>query len=77
MSRYEINSTHNNSAEKKKVRLTKTSDEGVSGTNNQETNDFDYKKEKPPARSTYLRLIKALDKKIVQTATTMPVYNCF
>lgn len=77
MSSYEINSKHcNNGAEKKNVRLKKISGNVVNGTTS-ETNDFDYKKEKPPARSTYLHLIKTLDKKIVQTAHTVPVYNAF
>ena len=77
MSSDEISSKHrNNGAEKKNVRLKNISGDVVNGTTS-ETNDFDYKKEKPPARSTYLHLIKTLDKKIVQTAHTAPVYNAF
>lgn len=77
MSSDEISSKHrNNGAEKKNVKLKKISGDVVNGTTS-ETNDFDYKKEKPPARSTYIHLIKTLDKKIVQTAHTVPVYNAF
>lgn len=73
VSRYEINSKHSNCAKKKKARLTKLAGEVASG----ETNDFDYRKEKPPARSTYLRIIKTLDNKIVQTTHKVPLYNAF
>lgn len=76
MSSDEITSTHKNCAKKKKARLTKITGE-VERVATSETNDFDFKKEKPPARSTYLRLIKTLDKKIVHSAHTVPVYNAF
>lgn len=77
MSSYEINSKHCSSgAEKKNVRLKKISGDVANGATT-EDNDFNYKKEKPPARSTYLHLIKTLDKKIVQTAHTVSVHNAF
>ena len=66
MSSYEINSKHQKAGAKKK-NVSKEVDVDV----------IDFMPEKPPARSTYKRHVKVLDKRIEQTAKTVPVYNNF
>lgn len=51
--------------------------EAIIKAETQETCDYDYKREKSPARSTYLTHLRELSKRIIQTATTVPVYNSF
>lgn len=59
--------------------LTKKASIAESGANAEilETVDYDYKREKPPAKSTYHTHIRKLNKHIAQSANTTPGYNSF
>lgn len=72
----EINSLHQKSGVKKKGRVHKVKSDIADTNCDIETNDFDYKAEKPPARSSYVKLWKVLDKRI-KLAKTVPVCNSF
>lgn len=51
--------------------------EAILKAETQETCDYDYKREKSPARSTYLTHLRELNKRILQTSSTAAIYNCF
>lgn len=51
--------------------------EAIIKAETQETCDYDYKREKSPARSTYLTHLRELNKRILQTTSTVAIYNCF